>query len=31
MRRTACLLSLLVLGCGSRYDRVTAQGTIEVE
>jgi HlyD family secretion protein len=31
MRRTACLLSLLVLGCGSRDDRVTAQGTIEVE
>ena len=31
MRRTACLLSLLALGCGSRDDRVTAQGTIEVE
>ncbi|HYC30993.1 MAG TPA: efflux RND transporter periplasmic adaptor subunit [Gemmatimonadales bacterium] len=31
MRRTACLLSLLALGCGHRDDRVTAQGTIEVE
>ena len=31
MRRTACLLSLLTFGCGSPDDRVTAQGTIEVE
>jgi HlyD family secretion protein len=31
MRRIACLLSLLALGCGSGDDRITAQGTIEVE
>jgi HlyD family secretion protein len=31
MRRTACLLFLLALGCGTRDHRVTAQGTIEVE
>ena len=31
MHRTAMLLSLLAVGCSSGHDRITAEGTIEVE